>query len=80
MALVKLFLDFFWRGDSAVIISFECKSCHAEFASEVGTITFAPDPVFSIPPSCPRCGPRKNDQVLLTEAGQAQLTDAWMNS
>jgi NAD-dependent SIR2 family protein deacetylase len=63
-----------------MLISFECKSCHSEFDSDVGKITFTPDPVFTIPPLCPRCGPRKNDQVFLTEVGQSQLTDAYMNS
>jgi hypothetical protein len=63
-----------------MMISFECKSCRAEFDSEVGAITFTPNPLFAIPPSCPHCGPRENDQVLLTEVGQTQLTDAYMNS
>jgi hypothetical protein len=63
-----------------VIISFECKSCHAEFDSEVGTISFTPDPLFSVPPSCPHCGPRENSQVLLAEEGQGQLTEAYLNS
>jgi hypothetical protein len=79
VALVRLRHDFFWRS-LPVIISFECRSCHAEFDSEVGTIGFTPDPLFSIPPSCPRCGPRENSLVLLTEEGQGQLTDAYLNS
>ena len=63
-----------------MIISFECRDCHAEFASEVGPVTFTPNPVFAIAPSCLRCGPRSNDQVWLTEQGQGQLTDAWLNA
>jgi hypothetical protein len=45
----------------------------------VGQVTFTPDPVFSIPPSCPKRGPRTNDQVWLTDEGQSQLTDAYLN-
>jgi hypothetical protein len=66
-------------GEDLVIISFDCRDCHAEFASEVGQVTFTPDPVFSIPPSCPECGPRTNDQVWLTDEGQSQLTDVYLN-
>jgi hypothetical protein len=66
-------------GEDLVIISFDCQDCHAEFTSEVGPVTFTPDPVFSIPPSCPECGPRTNDQVWLTDEGQSQLTDVYLN-
>jgi DNA replicative helicase MCM subunit Mcm2 (Cdc46/Mcm family) len=65
--------------EALVIISFDCRDCHADFASEVGPVTFTPDPVFSIPPSCPECGPRTNDQVWLTDEGQSQLTDVYLN-
>jgi hypothetical protein len=63
-----------------VIVSFECRDCHSTFACEVGQVSFSPAPAFSIPPSCPDCGPRTNDQVWLTEQGQSQLTEAFLNS
>jgi hypothetical protein len=72
--------DDFQGEEGHVIISFECRSCHARFDSEVGAVTFTPNPHFAVSPSCPRCGPRQNDQVWLTEAGQTQLTDAYLNS
>ena len=63
-----------------MMISFECRTCRSEFAGEVGQVSFSPDPVFSISPCCPKCGPRTNAQVWLTEQGQGQLTEVYLNS
>ena len=63
-------------------INFECKKCGRIFDAEVGTIkineqTFRPDFEKSI--ACPTCGVRTIDEVLLTELGQSQLTEATMD-
>jgi len=60
-------------------INFECKKCRKEFDCEMGLIginemTMRPD--FEKPIVCPRCGERTMDEVLLTELGQSQMTEA----
>lgn len=60
-------------------INFECKSCHRIFDSEVGQVsinekTIRPD--FEKDILCPSCGKKTIDDVLLTELGQSQLTEA----
>ena len=60
-------------------INFRCKKCQREFDCEMGKIeineaTMRPD--FENPIICPRCGNRTMDEVLLTEIGQSQLTEA----
>jgi len=60
-------------------INFECKKCHKEFDCDVGQIsinerTMRPD--FERTIVCPRCGERSMDDVLLTELGQSQMTEA----
>ncbi len=61
-----------------MIINFECKTCHGEFDSDVGAITFTPDPEFEALPNCPRCGQRDKNGVWLTEMGQSQMTEAFL--
>ncbi len=63
-------------------INFECKGCQKEFDCDVGTIrindqTMRPD--FEKLIICPRCGERTMDDVLLTERGQSQMTEATMD-
>ncbi len=63
-------------------INYECKKCHKEFDCEMGQIginevTMRPD--FERPIVCPRCGERTMEDVLLTELGQSQLTEATMD-
>ncbi len=63
-------------------INFECKSCHSEFDTDVGRVsineqTMRPD--FGNKIICPSCGERTIDEVLLTELGQSQLTDATLD-
>ncbi len=65
-----------------MIINFECKKCHKEFDYEMGQIgidevTMRPD--FEKPILCPRCGERTMEEVLLTELGQSQMTEATMD-
>ena len=60
-------------------INFRCKGCENEFDCDVGKIgindkTMRPD--FEKPIVCPRCGERTMDEVLLTELGQSQMTEA----
>ncbi len=66
-----------------MIINFQCKKCKKIFDSDVGSIkmnekTFRPD--FEKPITCPQCGVRTMDEVLLTELGQSQMTTVMMNS
>lgn len=61
-------------------ISLECRVCQTQFAGEVGQVSFTPEPVFSNRPVCPKCGPRTNDQLWLTEQGQSELTELYLNS
>lgn len=66
-----------------MIINFECKGCGREFDCEMGKIgindrTLRPD--FEKPILCPRCGERGMDDVLLTELGQSQMTEATMDA
>lgn len=63
-------------------INFECKKCSGIFDSDVGIIkineqTFRPEFEKSI--MCSKCGVRTIDQVLLTELGQTQMTEATMD-
>lgn len=60
-------------------INFECKACKKTFDCDVGQIgindqTMRPD--FEKPIICPRCGERTMDEILLTELGQSQMTEA----
>ena len=60
-------------------INFECKKCRNIFDCDVGTITVNENsdrPQFEQSIFCPRCGELTIDEVLLTELGQSQLTEA----
>ena len=62
-------------------ISFECKECRKEFDCEMGKIGINEQtmrPTFEKPITCPRCGKKTIDEVLLTELGQSQMTAATM--
>jgi hypothetical protein len=63
-------------------INFECKKCRKHFDCDVGTIGInerTMRPVFEKEIVCPYCGRRSMDQVLLTELGQSQMTEATWN-
>ena len=60
-------------------INFECKKCGGIFDSDVGAVSVSEDsfrPQFENEIICPKCGQRSIDDVLLTELGQSQLTEA----
>jgi len=60
-------------------INFECKSCHKIFDNEVGQVSINEEtmrPDFEKKIVCPSCGEKTIDDVLLTELGQSQLTEA----
>lgn len=60
-------------------INFECRNCRRIFDSDVGEVTVPEDamrPHFERAIVCPSCGARTMDEVLLTELGQSQLTEA----
>ncbi|MCP4149027.1 MAG: hypothetical protein GY757_14865 [bacterium] len=60
-------------------INFECKKCKRIFDCDVGKVTLpenSPRPQFEKNIICPACGQRSMDDVLLTESGQMQLTEA----
>ena len=60
-------------------INFECKKCRCIFDCDIGDVSL---PENSDRPSlekkiiCPTCGERSMDEILLTELGQSQLTEA----
>ena len=63
-------------------ISFECKKCQQEFDCSVGDISLDKNrmrPIFEKDILCPRCGKVSMDDVLLTELGQSQMTEATWN-
>jgi len=63
-------------------INFECKKCGGIFDSDVGSFSISEDslrPQFENEIICPKCGQRSMDDVLLTELGQSQLTQATLD-
>jgi len=65
-----------------MVINFKCIKCKKVFDSDVGKIsinknTMRPD--FEVDIYCPKCGKRTIDEVILTELGQSQMTDATMD-
>ena len=63
-------------------IRFEWKKCGKEFDCEMGKIEINEQtkrPNFEKPLICPRCGKKTIDEVLLTELGQSQMTEATMD-
>jgi len=63
-------------------INFECKKCDGIFNTNVGEIKMNEEsfrPVFESPPICPKYEVLKIDNVLLTELGQAQMTQATLD-
>lgn len=65
------------------VINIRCRKCNSIFDSDVGKITFPKNgerPIFKNKLICPKCGVISIDRVLLTEAGQTQLTAAHMEA
>ena len=66
-------------------LHFECKKCRNHFDGDVGRITFTEDihkgkrPEFGKEVICPDCGVLTLDEVELTELGQTQLTEIYLN-
>jgi len=64
-----------------MIINFECKKCRKEFSCDVGKVGIDDTgmrPTFEKDIICPSCGSLTMDDVLLTELGQSQMTEATM--
>ena len=62
-----------------MVINFECRQCGFLFDCNVGTVTLPENayrPHFEKEIICTNCGQRSMDEVLLTELGQSQLTQA----
>ena len=60
-------------------INFKCKKCNSIFDCEIGNVKINEKtmrPIFEKKIICPSCGTRTIDDVLLTELGQSQLTEA----
>ena len=60
-------------------INFECKKCRSIFDGDVGSVIIPEKsmrPQFENAIICPKCGQCSIDDVLLTELGQSQLTQA----
>lgn len=65
---------------ATMFLNFECRKCHHYFDSDVGQITFDENPPrLEKKPFCPNCGERTIQEVYLTEIGQGQLTQIFMN-
>lgn len=62
-----------------MVINFKCIQCDKVFNCDIGEVSL-PDnslrPQFENDIICPSCGKRSMDEVLLTELGQSQLTEA----
>jgi len=62
-----------------MIINFDCKKCGQTFDCEMGQIGIdeaSMRPTFEKDIVCPKCGVLTIDDVLLTELGQSQMTEA----
>jgi rubredoxin len=62
-----------------MVINFDCKKCKQEFDCEMGKIGIDESgmrPTFEKDIVCPKCGVLSMDDVLLTELGQSQMTEA----
>lgn len=60
-------------------INFKCKKCNNVFDCDIGEVSINEEtirPDFSKDICCPACGKLSIDDVLLTEVGQSQLTEA----
>ena len=69
------------NGHITMTINFECRKCHRDFDCDVGTIGIddrSMRPTFEKEIVCPKCGKLTIDEVLLTELGQSQMTEATM--
>ena len=63
-------------------INFECKKCQDIFDCDVGAVSICESsfrPQFENEIIWPKCGQRSIDDVLLTELGQSQLTQATLD-
>jgi hypothetical protein len=63
-------------------INFECLKCRSIFGFDIGTVSLSESnfrPCFEKKIVCPTCGERSMDEVLLTELGQSQLTEATLD-
>jgi len=63
-------------------INFECKKCGCIFDCDIGNVSLPENsdrPFFEKKIICPMCGERSMDEVLLTELGQSQLTEATLD-
>ncbi len=73
----------FGRKRAMAGLNLQCKRCDSIFDCDVGEITFPVDsdrPVFQKEIICPECGVLSMDDILLTEAGQSQLTEVHMSA
>lgn len=65
-----------------MIINFECEQCGDIFDCNVGSVSFNEktfSPQFANDIVCKNCGKLSTDDVMLTEVGQGQLTQATLN-
>jgi len=65
-----------------MIINLKCTKCKKVFNSNVGKIIINEETMradFELDIHCPNCGKISVDDVILTELGQSQLTEATMD-
>ncbi len=71
-------------GGTKAEINFRCRKCKSIFDNDVGTITFPTKanqrPTYENEIICPKCGVISSDKVLLTELGQTQLTEVYLDT
>lgn len=64
------------------IINLKCKKCKETFDSDVGKVTHPTKiggyPVFEKDVVCSNCGRLKLKEVELTELGQSQMTESYL--
>jgi DNA-directed RNA polymerase subunit RPC12/RpoP len=63
-------------------LNVKCSGCKKTFTFDVGEISFPPskdEPDFEKEVSCPNCGQLKRGEYTLTEVGQSQLTEIFLN-
>ena len=63
-------------------IEFKCKKCSNIFTCDIGEATISEEsfrPEFEKDITCPNCGKLSINDILLTEKGQGQLTEATFN-
>jgi hypothetical protein len=66
-----------------ITVNFQCKKCTQSFDCNIGNIQFTPstgNPIFEKSVLCPTCGKLDKGDYILTEIGQSELTELFINT